>query len=311
MKAILVDAQKQGMDKFYLGTVEEPMIREGEVLVQVQAVPLSTWEEEIALNDDQLTLPKEMNKYKVNLGLEFSGIVESDGKRFKKGDRVIGSVDLFDDEKTMSEYISVNENYLALLPSDLSFIEGAALPVSAETAYIGLFKLACVTNNKEVLIIGANGGIGVYAIQFAKAHNAVITAIGGKNSLDKLKALGADEAYYYREVSPEDLNKKFDIIFDLGKTLSFDNTKKLLKEDGIFVSSNPQLDQLTPLTATTNNPYLFVAHGTSENLEEILRYVDLKQVAPMVEAVYPLQNFKQAITKFIQGERFGKIIIEF
>ncbi|MEK8128874.1 NADP-dependent oxidoreductase [Paenibacillus filicis] len=311
MKALLVDVEKTGLDRIYLGDVERPVVRKGEVLVQVKAVPLSSWEEDIALNDNQEALAEEINKHNVNLGLEFSGIVESDGARFRKGDRVIGSIHFLQDEKTLSEYISVHEDYLALLPASLSFAEGAALPVSTETAYIGFIQLAGVSRNKEVLIIGANGGIGVYAIQFAKAHGAVITAIGGKDSLDKLKALGADEAYDYREVAASDLSRKFDILFDLSRTMKFEDAQQLLHKDGIFVNANPQLVELTPETATENNPYLFVAHGKSENLEEILRYVDARQIVPVVEAVYPIQQFKLAFKQLLEGTRLGKIIIEF
>ncbi|MDH2363452.1 MULTISPECIES: NADP-dependent oxidoreductase [Bacillaceae] len=311
MKALLIDPEKKGVNKFYLGEVEKPMIQAGEVLIQVKAVPLSSWEEYIALNDDTELLAEEIKNHQVNLGLEFSGVVESDGKRFKKGDFVIGSINFVKEAKTMSEYISVNEDYLASLPVGLSFTEGAALPVSTETAYKGLIKLAQASNQKEILIIGANGGVGVYAIQFAKAHHAHVIAIGGKSSLDKLKQLGADEAYYYREVSAEDLNRKFDIIFDLASSMKFEDAEKLLKENGVFVNANPQLDGLTPETSTASNPYLFVAHGTSENLEEILSYLEKEQVVPVIETVYPLQNFQQAFTQLIEGTRLGKIVIEF
>lgn len=314
MKAFVINTEKNGIDKIEVKEIEKPSAGAGEVLIKVAAVPLSSWEREFASNDSKNELLEMMDGHTVNLGLEFSGIVESDGVHFKTGDRVVGSIDFVKEEKTMAEYIAVNEDYLAILPDTLSFIEGASLPVSSETAYTGLVELAEIKEGQAVLIIGANGGVGVYATQIAKLNGATVTTVGSTATMAKLKALGADKTYSYTETKLEDIEEKFDIIFDLAKTLKFKEAQHMLNVGGVFVNSNPQLDEeAESLSASTDKsvPYLFVAHGTTEILTKIVNLVDSKKIKPMVESIYPVADYQKAFESLVVGDRFGKIVIDF
>lgn len=207
MEAVPIDPSKKGAEKFYLGTVPTPRPRDGEVLVAVKAVALSAWEKGFAQNDDPRSLARRTRKRVVNLGLEFSGTVRSDGRHFKEGQRVMAGPHLTKDEKSLAQYISVREEYLAELPDSLGFPHAAALPIGAETALTGLDK-ATVRSGDRVLVVGASGGVGVDAVQIAAALGADVTAIGGRNSAPRLKELGATAVHCYRDTSFEDVTGK-------------------------------------------------------------------------------------------------------
>src|SRR6266568_5157247 len=196
MDAVLIDPTEQGVDKFYLGTVPDPVVAAGEVLVEVKAVALSAWEKGFVHDDDARSLTRKTRRRAVNLGLEFSGVVVSDGRRFGKGQRVMGGIHLTKDEKALATYVSAREEYLAELPHGLGFTEAAALPIGAQTALTVLDK-AGLQQGGNVLVVGASGGVGVYVVQVAAARGAAVTAIAGKAALEGLTELGATTGYYY------------------------------------------------------------------------------------------------------------------
>lgn len=314
MKGFVIELKGKGIDKIGIKEVKQPDVQRGEVLIKVKAVPLSSWERDIAMNDSESELTEMIDGHTLNLGLEFSGEVATDGERFKRGDRVVGSIDFVKDEKTMAEFIAVNEAYLAHLPETISYNEGASLPIGGETAYTALLKLADVKAGQKVLIIGANGGVGVYATQLAALYGANVTTISSKSALAKLKTLGATKTYAYTETSLNELHDKFDIIFDLAKTLTFKEAEEMLLSGGVFVNSNPQLDEeAESLAAVTDKkaPYLFVAHGTTEILSIIVTLVEAGKLRPIVESVYQASDYSKGFTDLLDKERFGKIILNF
>lgn len=308
MKAITIDTTKTGVDKFIMKEIETPSPQKGEVLVKVKAVPLSSGERDVAKNDDALSLSKQVKKR-----LEFSGIVYSDGEHFKKGDRVFGTVNLFKDEKSMSEYIAVKERYIAHLPTTLSFAEGAALPVSAQTALKAL-QLAALKKGMSILILGANGGVGVYATQLSKTLGAQVTAIGNSSYLNKLHELGANQTYDYKKVTYKTLNKTYDVIFDLSNTLKFKEVKMYLKDRGVFLNPNPHHDLIALLSSRFTNkktPFFIISHVNTSDLNKLVTLVSEGKIKPVVEKIYNLSEYKDAFQELMSKPRFGKIIIEF
>ena len=121
MKAVLIDPTKKGAEKFYFGTVPTPRPADDEVLVEVKAVTRSAWEKGFAQDDDPRSLTRRTRKKAVNLGLEFSGVVRSDGRHFKEGRRVLGGPHLTKDEKSLAQYVSVRKEYLAEFPDSLDY----------------------------------------------------------------------------------------------------------------------------------------------------------------------------------------------
>ncbi|WP_053683677.1 zinc-binding dehydrogenase [Streptomyces sp. WM4235] len=311
MEAVLVDPTKKGAEKFRLGTVPDPRPVEGAVLVEVKAVALSAWEKEFAQDDDPRSLTRRTRKKNVNLGLEFSGIVRSDGRRFKKGQRVMGGPHLTKDEKSLAQYVSVCEEYLAELPDALDYARAAALPIGAETALTSLDR-ASVHSGDHVLVVGASGGVGVYAVQIAAARGATVTAVGGRRSAARLKDIGSTTSHYYGDKSFEDLAGPFDAVLDLSGTLRFSQVRKKLSRRGTFVNVNPQKDitgMITSRFSRKKTPFIFIPRSSAPMQTRILDLVTQGKIQPIVEANYDISQFRTAFSDLIHNDRFGKIVI--
>ncbi|MEW2397992.1 NAD(P)-dependent alcohol dehydrogenase [Streptomyces sp. NPDC046862] len=313
MEAVLIDPSKKGAEKFYLGTVPTPRPSDGEVLVEVKAVALSAWEKGFVQNNDPRSLARRTRRRAVGLGLEFAGVVRSDSRCFTRGQRVLGGPHLTKGEKSLAQYVAVREEYLAELPDSLGFAQAAALPIGAETALTGLDK-AAVGSGDRVLVVGASGGVGVYAVQIAAALGAEVTAIGGRNSAPRLKELGATTVHTYRDTSFEDLTHTYDIVLDLSGRLRFGQVTKKLTRTGTFVNVNPHKD-LTGLAASLfgrrKAPFIYVPHSSAAAQTRILDMVARGELTPVVEAVHDITQFRAAFTDLTRNERFGKIVISY
>jgi NADPH:quinone reductase-like Zn-dependent oxidoreductase len=313
MEAILIDAAKKGAEKFCLGTVPTPRPADGEVLVEVKAVALSAWEKGFAQDDDPRSLTRRTRRRAVNLGLEFSGVVRSDGRRFTPGQRVMGGPHLTKGEKALAQYVAIREEYLAELPDNLGFPAAAALPIGAETALTGLDK-ATPRPGDSVLVVGASGGVGVYAVQIAAALGANVTAIGGRNSGPLLKELGATTVHSYRDTSFADLTGTYDAVFDLSGSLRFGEVRKKLSRSGTFVNVNPHKDlggMAASLFSRKKAPFVYVPHSSTAAQTRILDMVVRSEITPVVEAVHDIGRFRTAFTDLTHNERLGKIVISY
>ncbi|WP_416983235.1 zinc-binding dehydrogenase [Streptomyces sp. T028] len=313
MEAVLIDPTRKGAEKFRLGTAPTPRPADGEVLVEVKAVALSAWEKGFTQDDDPRSLTRRTRKKAVNLGLEFSGVVRSDGRRFRKGQRVMGGPHLTKDEKALAQYVSIREEYLAELPDGLDFTRAAALPIGAETALTGLDK-AAVRGDSHVLVVGASGGVGVYAVQLAAARGATVTAIGGRHSLTRLKEIGATTSHSYRDTSFQDLTETFDAVLDFSGSLRFSEVREKLSAQGAFVNVNPQKDVTGMISSRFGRqrmPFVYVPHSSATTQSRILDMVARGEIQPIVEVAYDISRFRTAFSDLIGSERFGKIVVSY
>ncbi|GAA3774322.1 zinc-binding dehydrogenase [Streptomyces phyllanthi] len=311
MEAVLIDPTKEGAEKLCLGTVPTPRPADGEVLVEVRAVALSAWEKGFVQNDDPRSLTRRTRRRAVNLGLEFSGVVRSDGRRFTRGQRVMGGPHLTKGEKALAQYVAAPEEYLAELPDTLDFTPAAALPIGAETALTGLDK-AAPRPGDSVLVVGASGGVGVYAVQIAAALGADVTAIGGRNSAPRLKELGARTVHSYRDTTFEDLTGTYDVVFDLSGRLHFSQVGKKLTRTGTFVNVNPHKDlagMAAALFSRRKAPLVYVPHSSTTAQTRILEMVTRGAITPVVEAAHDIAHLRTAFTDLTRNERLGKIIV--
>ncbi|MEU6373580.1 NAD(P)-dependent alcohol dehydrogenase [Streptomyces sp. NPDC046909] len=311
MEAVLIDPAGKGAEKFHLGTVPTPRPAEGEILVEVKAVALSAWEKGFVLDDDPRSLARRTRKRGVVLGLEFAGVVRSDGRGFRAGQRVMGGPHLTRGEKALAEYVSVRAEYLAELPDALGFPDAAALPIGAETALTSLDK-AAVRDGDRVLIVGASGGVGVYAVQIAASLGADVTAIGGPDSLPRLKELGATTAHSYRDTSFDDLTGAYDTVLDLSGTLRFGQVRRKLSPRGAFVNANPQKDLpglLTSRFSRRRTPFVYVAHSSAAQQTRVLDLVARGEVRPVVEETYDIGRLSRAFNDLAGKGRWGKIVV--
>ena len=133
--------------------------------------------------------------------LEFSGIVESEGQKFKRGDKVFGYVNMITGWKSHAEYIAINENQMALMPSNIRFSQAASIPLGTLTTLVALTDLGHINTGMQLLINGAAGGLGIQAIQISKVLGAHVTAIAGNSQTEFLQSYGTDTVYVYKQIS--------------------------------------------------------------------------------------------------------------
>ncbi|MFT5647849.1 MAG: NADPH:quinone reductase-like Zn-dependent oxidoreductase [Aureispira sp.] len=231
------------------------------------------------------------------LGHELSGIVEEVGKdvtKYKVGDEIFATPTMLR-TGSYAEYICIPEERkkgeLALKPKNLSFKEAAALPVGGMTALFLLNK-AKLSKGQEVLIFGASGSVGSYAIQIAKEQDANVVVVCSGSNFEMVKSLGADSAIDYKKEDYSLCEKKFDIVFDaVGKT-SKSTAKKVLKKGGHFVSVN---------SLTTPK---------QEDLNRLKELAENGKLKPYIDKSFPLSEIMAAHEYVDQGRKKGNVVID-
>lgn len=294
--------------------LNQPMPKKGEVLVKIKYASVHSFDLENIEGKNQL-IAKLMGAkiYPVQTGIEFSGVVETDGHQFKKGDKVFGYPDLIKGAKAHQEYIVINEDLIAQMPSNLDFAESSAIPVGALTSLAALENIGKIRKGSKVLINGAAGGVGVYAVQIARIFDANITAIAGANQEDFLKELGADKVINYKKQKLTDDPTKYDIIFDLTTKVQFSSIKKMLKPNGIFIPADP----FTHLSSMFGNflrkrkvGYLLISKGNNQQLNRITKWIETGQMKPIIDKIYPFEKYEEAFNRTMASGKRGRILLK-
>lgn len=231
------------------------------------------------------------------LGHEFSGTIEAIGEdvtQYKVGDEVLGTPTMLP-SGSYTEYLSIPVNrkkgVLALKPKALNFNEAAALPVGGMTALF-LLQKAKLSQGQNVLIYGASGSVGSFAIQIAKAYGATVTAVCSSSNFDMVKSLGADATLDYRENDYASMDQKFDVVFDaVGKT-SKSKAKNILKKEGHFTSVQA------------------LANPGQKELDELCRLAEEGKLTAYINKTFPLPAIAEAHAYVDQGRKRGNVVIE-
>lgn len=194
MKGLIVSADKRFVLK---DDLIRPVAEQGEVLVNVKSASVNPFDAESAEGRFDTYFAEFGVDKEVQSGLEFSGVVESEGQEFKSGDMVFGNVNMISGWKSHAEYLAIDENQMALMPRNLSFAQAASIPLGSLTTLVALQDLGRLNVGMKVLIIGAAGGLGVQAVQIAKLLGAHVTAIAGSSQAEFLQSYGADNVHDY------------------------------------------------------------------------------------------------------------------
>lgn len=284
--------------------MEKPEPKDNEILVKVCATTVTSGDTRLRSSNFPalVWLPVRLmfglfKPKKEILGHELSGIVEAIGKtvtRFKIGDEVFATPTMLN-TGSYAEYICIPEErkkgVLGLKPKNLSFKEAAALPVGGMTALFLLNK-AELGKGQQVLIFGASGSVGSYAIQIAKEQGAKVVAVCSRSNFEMVKSLGADSAIDYRKEDYTLLKRKFDIVFDaVGKT-SKSKAKKILKPGGRFVS-------VKSLTSPKQ-----------EHLDKIKELAEREKIRPYIDKCFPFSKMVAAHEYVDKGRKRGNVVIE-
>lgn len=316
MKSIRIE-EFGGPEVMKLVEVERPVPSADEILVKVYAsgVNPADWVIRNGGNDflrPILTLP-------LILGWDAAGTVEemgSDVTGFKKGDAVYG-VPNFPGDGSYAEYCVAKAGQFALKPESLNFIEAAGVPLAALTAWTGIFELGKIQAGQRILITGASGGVGSFAVQFAKTKGAHVTGVASTQNLDYLKSLGADEVIDYKTQQFDELVHDVDVVFDAAPHR--DNSERLkavkvLKEGGILVSTNVDYPFDDEVTAAFEKKNLkgeqVVVQMRQDWLREIAQLIDSGKVKVTISKVYPLEQVADAHRESETWHVRGKLILE-
>jgi NADPH:quinone reductase-like Zn-dependent oxidoreductase len=306
MKAIRIHAFG-GPEVLQLDDIAIPQPAEGELLVRIHAASVNPVDYKIRRG----TVPwvsREM--LPMTLGRDLSGTVESAGAgvdTFGDGDAVyamLGGID----RGSYAEYVLVRPNEAAPKPVRLSHIEAAAVPLAALTAWQGLFDHGHLEDGQTVLIHGGSGGVGHFAIQFAKVKGATVLTTVSAQNLDFVGELGADRAIDYESQRFEEIARDVDLVLDLVGVATQERSWSVLKPGGILVSAlgEPSRERAMQHKARGAG---YRAQPNAGQLAEIGRLIDQGKVHPVVMATYPLAEARQAHERLERSHVRGKIVL--
>ncbi|MDX2370635.1 MAG: NAD(P)-dependent alcohol dehydrogenase [Colwellia sp.] len=305
MKGLVVDINKHFVLKENL---IRPVAEQDEVLVKVKSASVNPFDAESAEGRFDAYFAEYGVTKEVQSGLEFSGIVESDGHKFKRGDKVFGYVNMITGWKSHAEYIAINENQMALMPINLTFSQAAAIPLGTLTTLVALQDVGQINAGMKLLINGAAGGLGIQGIQIAKLLGAHVTAIAGSSQTEFLQSYGADKVYDYNQVSINDINDTFDVILDLTNMLNLKDMKKHLAPNGIFIPAEPNQKNGGELEDKQVG-YLMVMQGDFEKLTVIANWVSEGKLKAVIDREFSFTDYQQAMARVKEKGRRGRIIM--
>ncbi|PGZ90730.1 NAD(P)-dependent alcohol dehydrogenase [Bacillus sp. AFS029533] len=302
--------------------VEKPKIKDDEVLIKIHATTVTAGDVKLRSSDFPymywlpsrlmfgLTKPK--NKIP---GCELAGEIVTVGKNvknFKPGDQVFGYSGFTFGAN--AEYISLHEEgVLAKKPINMSFEQAAAVPVGALTA-LQFLRRSIIQNGQKVLIYGASGSVGTYAIQLAKYFGTEVTALCSTSNLEFVRALGANEVIDYTNEDLAKSKKTYDIIFDTVGKSSFSNCKRLLNKDGVYLLSAvwklSVYFQAIWSNLIGNKKAIFgVANMNYEDLNYIKALIEADKLKAVIDRQYPLEQIVEAHRYVEKGHKKGNVVI--
>ncbi|HTJ13293.1 MAG TPA: NADP-dependent oxidoreductase [Dinghuibacter sp.] len=299
MKAVRIHAFG-GPEVLQLEEAPRPMPSPDEVLIKVYASGVNPVDWKIRKG---LRTEKFPTGFPLTLGWDVSGVVVEVGSAVRNlhlGDRVYSRPDPTRNG-TYAEYVAVKADQVGRSPRTLDYVQAAAVPLAGLTAWQGLFDHGHLRSGQTVLIHAASGGVGVYAVQFAKWRGAKVVATTSTHNVTFVKDLGADEVIDYTQQKFEDVAKDVDLVLDtLGEDVQ-QRSKQTLKPGGRIV---------TTVKPETPEVIGFMAQSYPEQLEQIARLIDEGMVHPVIAQVFHLDQAAQAQQASEKGHVRGKIVLK-
>jgi NADPH:quinone reductase-like Zn-dependent oxidoreductase len=248
------------------------------------------------------------------LGSELAGEIESAGKdvtRFKKGDQVVASTGLH--FGSYAEYVCLPDtNAMAIKPASVSYAEAATIPIGGLNA-LHFLKKANVQRGERVLIIGAGGSIGTFAVQLAKHFGAKVTAVDRPGKLDMLRSIGADQIIDYTQQDFTRSGETYDVILDVVGKSSFSRSIRSLTGKGRFLIANPTLSTMIrgAWTSLKSSKKVFFgfAKESSDDLSFLIELIEAGKIRSVIDRRYPLEQMAEAHAYLETGDKKGHVVI--
>ena len=325
MKALQIVKYGEIQDSLAFNEVNKPTVQSKDVLIEVKAAAINPIDKSIVLGNLQSLLPLPLPS---TSAYDVSGIIVKTGKEvsnFEVGDLVYSRVPQ-EQMGTMAEFVAVTSGAVSKKPGNISFEEAASLPLAGLTALQSL-EYAGIKENDKVLIHAGSGGVGSFAIQYAKAKGAYVYTTTSTSNVQWVKELGADRVIDYKTEDYKNIAKDVDIVFDtLGQNYSLESFE-VVKIGGIVVSVVGPLDEasakmfgmadyklpeeLANASSEKNAEYKFIfMHPNGAHLNEIQSMIEDEKIKPIIDKVYPFSESIEAFEHLATGRAKGKIVIK-
>lgn len=318
MKAIVYHAYGRP-EVLELRELPKPIPKDNEVLIKVEAVSVNSWDWDLLRGEPILIRMWGLFKPRYHiLGSDIAGIVEAAGpevKNLKPGDQVFGDLSSCG-WGGFAEYACAPEDALIQKPANMTFEQAASIPQAGVLAYQGLFDYGKIEAGKTILINGAGGGVGTFAIQIAKSMGAQITGVDSKDKLELLKELGADHVIDYKKDDFTKSGKQYDLIIDNVANRSLFDYKRALSPGGIFVMVGGSMSTIVKamlfsrlLSAFGNKKLEILAHKPNKDLMALIELYISGAYQPVLDKSYPLSETPEAMRRLGEGKVLGKVVI--
>lgn len=323
MKAIVQDRYGSPDEVLKLEDIDKPVIKDDEVLVRVQAagVGAAVWHLMTGLPYVVRIAGYGLRRPKTRVpGTDVAGYVEAVGKdvaRFRAGDEVFG-----EGTSSFAEYAVARADRLVPKPSNLSFEQAAAVPDSAHTALQGIRDVGEVRPGQKVVIIGAAGGVGSFAVQIASALGAEVTGVCSTTKMDLVRSIGADHVIDYTREDFADGRQQYDVILDTAGRRTLSHLRRGLTTHGTLVivggegggrwfgGTDRQIRALMLSPFVNQNLRTFVSMPDNEGLVALNELIEAGRITPVIDGTYPLSEAPDAIKYWEKGHARGKVVIK-
>jgi len=322
MNAIVYHKSGSG-DVLQIVEVEKPVPKDDEVLIKVRAASVNPLDYHLLRFAFLRRVMAAVSKGKITRpGRDMAGQVEAVGRnvtQFKSGDEVFGACD-----GSFAEYACARESALTRKPDNISFEQAASSPVAGLTALQGLREKAQIQPGQKVLINGAAGGVGTFAVQIAKAFGAEVTGVCSTRNAEMVRSIGADRVIDYTQEDFTSSGEQYDLIFDLVSNHSFSEHKRALTPSGMYIGAGvlglhgSMIGVLTiRITELVLSPFVsqkflsFMAKLNQKDLNALGALMAEGKVTPVIDRRYSLSEAAEAVRYVEEGHARGKVVIDF
>lgn len=311
MKAIVFN-QYGGPDVLEYTDVQDPIPGEGEVLIRVAAASVNPVDWKVREGRLKFMTGK---KFPLYAGSELSGVVAAIGPRvfdFKPGDRVFAG--LTRKGGAYAEYAVAKSEKTVMIPDSMSFEDACTLAIAGVTSLQAFTRHFKVSQGDHVLVNGASGGIGTYAVQIARVLGAHVTAVCSERNRDLVLSLGADEVIYYNKEDFRERHNAFDVILDAAANAFMDDSKKSLKRGGLLIKLNISIKTIllglwTKLFSSKKVKLILLKNKLSD-FEVLIGLITAGDIKVVIDKTFPLEKAREAQEYSQTGRARGKIVIK-
>ncbi len=295
--------------------VDKPAIKDDQVLVRVHATSINAGDYFTMRGSPWLVrfsvgFPRPKDTI---LGWDIAGRVEAVGStvtQFQPGDAVYGAVN-----GAFAEYVVAAAGKLALKPANLSFEQAAAVPTAGLTALQGLRDEGKVQPGQTVLINGASGGVGTFAVQIAKVLGAQVTGVCSTRNVELVRSLGADHVVDYTQEDFTRSGRRYDLILDNAASHSFGDLRRALTPQGVILPNSGHGGMRYVIASFALSPFMrqlgrmYVAQSSGANMKALAELIEAGKVRPVIDRTYPFDQIPAALGYAAQGHVRGKVVI--